>query len=486
MTVPATAPRTDAIGTGTTATYSYGFKIFAATDLRVTVQDTVGVITRLVYLTDYTLTGVGAAAGGTITLLAGNLTSGYLLSMRFDRTPIQSTDLRNQGGFFAETHEAKFDELTRYVQQLTDLVARSLRLPETEAGSEVATILPPESLRAGTVLGFDDDGNVTTIASEIEGAAVSGFGATLIDDASAAVARTTLGVPAASSGAMTNAVFTTSTAAADPLVALGLATKQYVDNLAPGTFASYSANGAIGAGVGVASLSSASFTLTLPAAASNTNRVITFIHAGTSLTQLYTIDPNGAETIDGTATFILYTAGERLTVISDGTNWIKVNHYARTEWVDAGAMTITGSGGNPTKPTTPDLDKVYWRREGNQMFLRYALQISSAAGSAAGTGGYLFALPTNLAFDTTVVSPVGSSMISSIMSEAVRSSLSGRGTTAIDSSAIIPYQLYAVSTTTFQFVRNNAIGTLGSSLHALTNAEMSYYAEFSARAANWR
>jgi len=192
-TVSTTAPRNDYVGNGATATYSYTFRIFAATDLRVTTRNTSNVETTLTYPTDYTVTGVNKAAGGTITLTAGNLTSGYALTIRFDRAPRQSTDLRNQGSFFAQTHEDKFDELTRYAQQNEDELNRALKLPETEAGTAAATTLPVAADRASQYLAFDASGNPIAAAS-VGTATVSAFMQTVLDDANAAAARATLDV----------------------------------------------------------------------------------------------------------------------------------------------------------------------------------------------------------------------------------------------------------------------------------------------------
>ena len=195
-TVSMTAPRNDYIGTNSTAVYSYTFKIFAATDLRVTTRNTSNVETALVYATDYTVTGVGKAAGGTITLTAGNLATGYALTIRFDRTPRQSTDLRNQGSFFPETHETKFDELTRYSQQIEDVVDRSLHLPETEVGTAAATTLPVAAARASKFMAWDGSGNpIAAAGTSASLTPVSSYINTLLDDADAAAARATLDGP---------------------------------------------------------------------------------------------------------------------------------------------------------------------------------------------------------------------------------------------------------------------------------------------------
>jgi len=60
-------------------------------------------------------------------------------------------------------------------------------------------------------------------------------------------------------------------------------------------------------------------TVTLPAAASNTGRCFVVKHANTSINSV-TIDPNGAELIDGNATLLL-TARQAAYIQCDGTAW---------------------------------------------------------------------------------------------------------------------------------------------------------------------
>ena len=189
-----TAPRNDYVGNGATATYTYSFRIFASSDLKVTKTDTSGVSTTLTLTTDYTVTGVNSTSGGTITLTAGNLPSNYLLTIRFQRSIQQATDLRNQGGYFASTHENKFDETTRYAQQLQDQADRSLKLPETEVGTATKTTLPTATSRASKFLGFDSSGNpIAAAGTSADLTPVSAYINTLLDDATATAARTTLG-----------------------------------------------------------------------------------------------------------------------------------------------------------------------------------------------------------------------------------------------------------------------------------------------------
>lgn len=173
MTLPVTN-RNDYIGNGNVDTYAYGYKIFAATDLLVTVRDTDGVETTLVYPTHYSVSGVGLAAGGNVALVNGgyawldadgDLKNLYALSIRRVRPLTQTTDLRNQAGFFAEVHEDTFDHLMMVDQQQQDELDRSIKIAESDVGSGYNLEIPTETLRANKVLGFDADGDIAVYSA---------------------------------------------------------------------------------------------------------------------------------------------------------------------------------------------------------------------------------------------------------------------------------------------------------------------------------
>ncbi|MFJ3117814.1 hypothetical protein ACIPI6_14865 [Pseudomonas protegens] len=80
----------------------------------------------------YTLTGAGAQNGGTLfsTYAASILSSpGNLLTISRVMLAVQPTDLRNQGRYFAETHENVFDRLTMLIQQGFSGLSRALKRP---------------------------------------------------------------------------------------------------------------------------------------------------------------------------------------------------------------------------------------------------------------------------------------------------------------------------------------------------------------------
>lgn len=114
----------------------------------------------------------------------------------------------------------------------------------------------------------------------------------------------------------------------------------------------------------VLNCSGASFTITLFTAVGNSGKVITIKHSGTSLTQLYTLNTTGGQTIGGIASgsYILSTNGESLQIQSDGANWIILQHLTSTPFVSY-TPTFTGYG------TVTNID-FYWRRVGQVVEIR--------------------------------------------------------------------------------------------------------------------
>jgi len=200
MTISSTTNRNDFVGNGATSTFSYSYKIFLEAELEVRVEDLLGVVTPLTLTTDYTVTGAGETAGGTIVLVDSGqawLTSGFLItdykiSIQRTRTLTQATDIRNQGDFFPETHEDEFDKQIMNDQQLDRGIDRSLKLLFTEVPVEAAVTWPSVADRSSNFLAFDASGNPIA-SSGISSVPVSAFMAGLLDDTTAAAGRTTLG-----------------------------------------------------------------------------------------------------------------------------------------------------------------------------------------------------------------------------------------------------------------------------------------------------
>ena len=186
------------IGNGTLDEYSYDFRIEDETQLDVYETDDAGNQILLVLTTDYTVAGVGVDGGGNITRVAGNLPTDYEWYIRSDYPDTQLTAFESQGGFFPDVHEAAFDKATFVSQQQDDRLRRSLKLSDSDSSAETADMnLPVLADRISQLLGFDASGNpIAAAGSTPGGVTVSPFMATVVDDADAAAAFTTLGVTA--------------------------------------------------------------------------------------------------------------------------------------------------------------------------------------------------------------------------------------------------------------------------------------------------
>jgi len=169
MTIPAgQSGVTYHTGNGTASTFDYEFKITAEADLKVTQTNTAGVDTVLVLNTDYTVTGVGNNAGGSITLVAGALASNYTLAIEDNVEVSQLTPFGNQSAFYANLHEDAYDKNTRIARKSIYELDRVLKIPASVQG--VDTELPkPEGLNlfrwneGGTALeNVDTDDLITT------------------------------------------------------------------------------------------------------------------------------------------------------------------------------------------------------------------------------------------------------------------------------------------------------------------------------------
>lgn len=170
MTIPAgQSGVTYHTGNGTASTFDYEFKITAEADLKVTQTDTAGVDTVLVLNTDYTVTGVGNNAGGSITLVAGALASNYTLAIEDNVEVSQLTPFGNQSAFYANLHEDAYDKNTRIARKSIYELDRVLKIPASVQG--VDTELPkPEGLNLfrwnedGTALENVETADLVTVA----------------------------------------------------------------------------------------------------------------------------------------------------------------------------------------------------------------------------------------------------------------------------------------------------------------------------------
>lgn len=169
MTISSSTDKVTYTGTGSTATFSYTWKIFDDDDLVVKVKKTSTLVeTTLTKTTDYTVSGVGVAAGGNVVLVdadqawldgSGYLLSTYTITIYRSISLLQETSITSQSSFLPELHEKQFDRLIMIDQQQQRKIDQCLKLPDTETGSSSNTTLPDATTRASKGLGFDASGN---------------------------------------------------------------------------------------------------------------------------------------------------------------------------------------------------------------------------------------------------------------------------------------------------------------------------------------
>lgn len=116
-------------------------------------------------------------------------------------------------------------------------------------------------------------------------------------------------------------------------------------------------------------------------------------------------------TVDGATDWKFHTISETYHLQYNTTlsTWRIVSHYANTDWVSATALTVTGESSNPTKGTV-GIDTFKWRRQGSAIQFLYKFYQSANAGAAAGSGNYIFALPSGLTVNTTVLPATGAAV----------------------------------------------------------------------------
>jgi hypothetical protein len=168
MTINSTTRKTNAlVGNGNTATYPFAFKVFTDADVVVKKLETATSIETTLTLgasNDYIVTlnsDQNGNPGGSITLRSGgsdqNLASGFTIVITSALTPLQGTDLTNQGGFYPEVINDALDKSVILHQQQQDELDRSIKFSLTNTIGSLE-ITENANNRKNKVLGFDNLG----------------------------------------------------------------------------------------------------------------------------------------------------------------------------------------------------------------------------------------------------------------------------------------------------------------------------------------
>jgi hypothetical protein len=202
MTVPNNKIKESFSGDGTTILFPFtGISFYQVADLDVLIADADGVETVLTQNTDYTITNCGAGmpyAYGDITMIGAYAiappASGETIVVYRDVPYTQEIDLAAGGAMPAATLEEGYDRGVMMLQQLYDLVGRTVTLPISSSLSGL-TLPTPEAdyfLRWNALADNLENFNIADLSLY----SVSAFAETLLDDANAAAVLATLGLDA--------------------------------------------------------------------------------------------------------------------------------------------------------------------------------------------------------------------------------------------------------------------------------------------------
>lgn len=200
MTITSETTRIEYTASGL-STFAYTWKIFDESDLLVILRTSAGVETTKTLNTHYTVTGVGDDAGGTIVFTSAP-TSTDAVVIVLDPALTQELDLTT-GAIPASSLETALDKIINVVKRVYDKTTRSLALTDggetyNASSYRIIEMADPEDDQDAATKAYVD----STVATGALNTTVSAFGATLIDDANATVARATLG-----SGSIGDAIF---------------------------------------------------------------------------------------------------------------------------------------------------------------------------------------------------------------------------------------------------------------------------------------
>lgn len=423
-------------------------------------------------LQDYTLTGAPDEDSFhvNVEMNAAPGTSDKLVIIR--ELPLtQTLNLNPSGGFQPESMETSFDRLAAMIQELDELASRMPYLPITAqitranmqmdepvantvigwnaAGDGITSFTAGAlSILAASITNTDDlvEGSTNLYYTNARVAAYLGTTAVLTDlsDVSGTPGsgdvlkfNGSLWAPGADAGASpltTEGDIYYYTGGADARLPVGGGLQFLKGGTVPAwtnftemrTLYTTTCPDTLAGDIDFTEISGTSGTVTMPSIPAGRDIVQTIRHGGTSITQIYTLDGAGADTINGAATVNLYTNGETLVLLGEAgtTNWRILDHRAQTKWADGGVIQLDAVTSAPTKNSSPTRDSIYWRRIGDHVECKIDYYQTAAAGTggAVGSGLYLFGLPASfqtagLTIDTSVLPTDGSPTDSSFDTE---------------------------------------------------------------------
>ena len=337
MTVTANDRRIQYTATAGQTVFPYDYIIEANTEITI-IQTLASDSTSstLTLTTDYTVSGVGDAAGGNITLVSGAALNDIITIV--GATPItRTTDFNQAGDFLTSELNSQLDRITHILQENETETKRAFLLKDEDTASTVE--LPITSVRSSKYLAFDSSGDPIAAEGTAE-SPTTAFMTTVLEAETAAVARTTLDTQEDVITTRGDLIRGSSTAAAERL-AIGTANQILTSD---GTDASWSSdinvtdttiNGKLNSPQATQTISSGAITynsmVCLIRGEGNLDDTLTTINGGTT-GDILILNKGGTEdvTLDsgvgniilrGGVDRLLTEGGDKITLYYDGTNW---------------------------------------------------------------------------------------------------------------------------------------------------------------------
>ena len=164
MTVSSLTTKNSYSGNGSTTTFAYGFKIFTSAEIKVFIRSAAGTETLKSLTTHYTLTNVGNASGGNVVFESDSVPAATETVVLIRDTALtQTLDLVENDPFLSGSFENSLDKVTHQMIELQEEVDRSFKVSQTTSITS-DQITDSAATRASKTLGFDSDGNLTTVS----------------------------------------------------------------------------------------------------------------------------------------------------------------------------------------------------------------------------------------------------------------------------------------------------------------------------------
>jgi len=229
------------------------------------------------------------------------------------------------------------------------------------------------------------------------------------------------------------------------------------------------------------------YTITLPASVTQGNKVAFYVNippGGMKDTKQYTVKPATGEYIAGRAVdqgMVLLASNVLILESAGGGAWWIIGQKLDTDWVNAGAMTLTAVTTNPTKGGGTTYDRVYFRRAGHDLLCRYEYRQTTAG--TAGSGDYLWAVPIGTIDTGLVTAETGAGSAHTRATAGIGSGKYDAGGTLIEVTASV------YNTTRMRFDGANANGAnggfIGSSYASLGSAAVRFHVNTCTPMTDW-